>query len=244
MRGRDSISRRGEPCATRGLPSRAWPRWWSPPPWARAPLPAPGGLSAEGRRALDSVTADSLRGHLSFLASDALGGRVNGTPGLDIAAEYVAAQFRRAGLEPIGDDGYFQTAPGVVADPARGRIPVLGVGAGRDAVEIPPDAFQMTTVEPVTLEGAELVKMPPGRTGGDRRGGGPRGGHRDRGDPSGPDRREALLARQRWMRDLRAARPGADRRARPAASVTRPATSMSRCWWSRRLPSARRSAWS
>src|SRR4029079_19248884 len=74
-------------------------------------------LSTEGRRALDAVTADSLRGHLSFLAADALGGRVNGTPGLDIAAEYVAAQFRRAGLEAIGDDGYFQTAAGVSATP-------------------------------------------------------------------------------------------------------------------------------
>ena len=27
-----------------------------------------------------------------------------------MAAEYIAAQFRRAGLEPVGDDGYFQTA--------------------------------------------------------------------------------------------------------------------------------------
>src|SRR4051812_34187300 len=74
--------------------------------------PSPWPLSDEGRRALELVTADSMRGHLSFLASDALGGRVNGSPGLDIAAEYVAAQMRRAGLEPIGDDGYFQTAPG------------------------------------------------------------------------------------------------------------------------------------
>ena len=30
--------------------------------------------------------------------------------GLDIAAEYIAAQFRRAGLEPAGDNDYFQTA--------------------------------------------------------------------------------------------------------------------------------------
>src|SRR5207248_1254748 len=29
---------------------------------------------------------------------------------LDLAAEYIDAQFRRAGLEPAGDDGYFQTA--------------------------------------------------------------------------------------------------------------------------------------
>ena len=27
-----------------------------------------------------------------------------------LAAEFIASQFRRAGLEPAGDDGYFQTA--------------------------------------------------------------------------------------------------------------------------------------
>src|SRR4029078_2925076 len=69
-------------------------------------------LSPEGRPALDAGAGDSLRGHLSFLAADALGGRVNGTPGLDIAAEYVAAQFRRGGLEAIGDDGCFDTRAG------------------------------------------------------------------------------------------------------------------------------------
>src|SRR5262249_12525836 len=52
---------------------------------------------------------DSLRGHLSFIASDALEGRGTPSRGLDIAAEYIAAQFRRAGLEPVGDEGYFQT---------------------------------------------------------------------------------------------------------------------------------------
>jgi hypothetical protein len=60
--------------------------------------------------ALDRISADSLRGHLSFLASDLLEGRGTPSKGLDIAAEYIAAQFRRAGLEPVGDDGYFQTA--------------------------------------------------------------------------------------------------------------------------------------
>jgi hypothetical protein len=64
---------------------------------------------ARWRAALEQVTAESLRGHLSFLASDALEGRATPSRGLDIAAEYIAAQFRRAGLEPAGDDGYFQT---------------------------------------------------------------------------------------------------------------------------------------
>jgi hypothetical protein len=56
------------------------------------------------------LTANSLKADVSFLASDALQGRGTPSPGLDIAAEFIAAQFRRAGLEPVGDDGYFQTA--------------------------------------------------------------------------------------------------------------------------------------
>ena len=67
-------------------------------------------LSAEERAALESISAASLRGHLSFIASDALEGRDTPSRGLDMAAEYIAAQFRRAGLEAVGDDGYFQTA--------------------------------------------------------------------------------------------------------------------------------------
>src|SRR5215472_15121196 len=65
---------------------------------------------AAWKPALDRISAQSLRGHLSFLASDLLEGRGTPSRGLDLAAEYIAAQFRRAGLEPAGDDGYFQTA--------------------------------------------------------------------------------------------------------------------------------------
>src|SRR5581483_11578737 len=56
------------------------------------------------------LTANALRADVSFLASDALEGRGTPSKGLDIAAEFVASQFRRAGLETAGDDGYFQTA--------------------------------------------------------------------------------------------------------------------------------------
>ncbi len=69
----------------------------------RQPLPP------REQAALEGISANSLRGHLSFLASDLLEGRGTPSRGLDLAAEYIAAQFRRAGLEPAGDDGYFQT---------------------------------------------------------------------------------------------------------------------------------------
>jgi hypothetical protein len=61
--------------------------------------------------ALDRISPDSLRTNLSFLASDDLEGRATPSPGLDRAAEYIAAQFRRAGLEPAtADRSYFQVA--------------------------------------------------------------------------------------------------------------------------------------
>src|SRR6476659_2195948 len=57
-----------------------------------------------------NIRAENLKADVAFLASDALQGRATPSPGLDAAAEYIASQFRKAGLEPVGDDGYFQTA--------------------------------------------------------------------------------------------------------------------------------------
>src|SRR5450631_3530920 len=74
-------------------------------------------LTPEQRAVMNHVSADSLRGNLSFIASDLLEGRATPSRGLDLAAEYIAAQFRRAGLEPMGDDGYFQTASLVQREP-------------------------------------------------------------------------------------------------------------------------------
>lgn len=62
------------------------------------------------RNTLNSITPAKLRGDLSFLASDVLKGRYTPSPGLEVAAEFIAAQFREAGLEPGGDREYFQTA--------------------------------------------------------------------------------------------------------------------------------------
>jgi len=62
------------------------------------------------QNALAAVTPDELKGDLSFLASDALQGRFTPSPGLDVAAEFIASKFRAAGLQPGGDHDYFQTA--------------------------------------------------------------------------------------------------------------------------------------
>jgi len=46
--------------------------------------------------------------HVQFLADDSLEGRDTGSPGYEKAAIYIAEQFRAAGLEPAGVDGYRQ----------------------------------------------------------------------------------------------------------------------------------------
>jgi hypothetical protein len=67
-------------------------------------------LTPEQQAVVNGISENSLRGNLSFLSSDLLEGRDTPSRGLDLAAEYIAAEFRRAGLEPAGGDGYFQDA--------------------------------------------------------------------------------------------------------------------------------------
>ncbi|HEU4992576.1 MAG TPA: hypothetical protein VFT52_08810, partial [Luteimonas sp.] len=55
-----------------------------------APPPAEPSLSPAQSQLLSTISADEMRGHLSFLASDALEGRGTPSRGLDIAAEYIA----------------------------------------------------------------------------------------------------------------------------------------------------------
>jgi hypothetical protein len=76
------------------------------------------------------LTANDLKADVSFLASDALQGRATPSPGLEIASEYIAAQFRRAGLDPAGDDGYFQTASYVTVTPKVEGMEFTVDGAG------------------------------------------------------------------------------------------------------------------
>ncbi len=76
----------------------------------------------------DQLTAGELEAHLRFLASDELMGRKAGTPGNNVAARYLAEQFRAAGVQQVpGAEGYFQPIPFTrTAPPARGLLTLLG----------------------------------------------------------------------------------------------------------------------
>ncbi len=59
--------------------------------------------------AIPQADPQAYLAHVKKLADPALEGRWSGTRGLEIAAEYIADQFRRLGLKPAGEDGsYYQ----------------------------------------------------------------------------------------------------------------------------------------
>lgn len=67
-----------------------------------APAPASARSASEAR----------MRRDITFLASDQCEGRGPGTRGIDKAADYIAEQFKQAGLKPAGaDGGYFYPFP-------------------------------------------------------------------------------------------------------------------------------------
>src|SRR5438046_1719155 len=54
-------------------------------------------------------SANALKDHVRFLASDELTGRGIDTPGIKLARDYIAREFAKYGLVPGGDNGsYFQ----------------------------------------------------------------------------------------------------------------------------------------
>ena len=57
-------------------------------------------------KGLDAITKEAVEGQLEFLASDWTQGRETGTPGIYMAADYIASIFKIYGLQPGGDEAW------------------------------------------------------------------------------------------------------------------------------------------
>jgi hypothetical protein len=90
---------------------------------AAAATPAAPGVS--------SIRADDLRQKLTYFASEKFKGRGNGTPELDLAAEYIAGIFEKNGLKP-GDAGTYYQNFDVYSSRlgAKNDLRITGVSAG------------------------------------------------------------------------------------------------------------------
>ena len=56
----------------------------------------------------DKQLIANLQQHIQYLADDKLDGRLTGTPGEKLAAEYISNEFKKIGLTPKGTNEYYQ----------------------------------------------------------------------------------------------------------------------------------------
>jgi hypothetical protein len=84
--------------------------------------------------------AESWWKHITILADDSMRGRETGSREHRLAAEYVAAHFKKAGLKPAGTHGYFQPVPFRVRqiDEAHSSVTLLRDG-GIERLQLGPD---------------------------------------------------------------------------------------------------------
>lgn len=107
-------------------------------------LDSSGGRKAEPGKAaapdLANTTADirseDMKQHVTYLASDALDGRLTGTEGEKLATQYVADVFQNIGLVPFGDkDSWFENFE-FTAGVALGKGNKLALQGGKGSEEI------------------------------------------------------------------------------------------------------------
>jgi Peptidase family M28 len=60
------------------------------------------------KRIMELPDKEAIKSRIKYLADDKLLGRKPGTPGFQMAVDYVIDQFKQLGIEPKGDEGYLQ----------------------------------------------------------------------------------------------------------------------------------------
>jgi Zn-dependent M28 family amino/carboxypeptidase len=84
-----------------------------------------------GKANAPAIDAEKIRAHVKYLASDELEGRGTGQKGGDMAADYIANQFKSYKLKPAGENGtYFQRVPMVGVKTLSGTTFSLVPGSG------------------------------------------------------------------------------------------------------------------
>ena len=96
--------------------------------------------------------------HVAFLADDKLEGRDTGSLGHRKAAEYVAAEFAKLGLQPAGTAGFLQPVKfkSKEIDEAHSSLALVGKN-GQEPLTLGPDAIISLRVDPAATVDADLV---------------------------------------------------------------------------------------
>lgn len=100
------------------------------------------------------ISPELAKQHLSILASDAFEGRETGKPGADMAAHYIADEFKKIGLQPIVNGSYFFDVP-LVENSLKVQFLVNNQPAinGQDFYAYQPNADRILNVSEIAFVG-------------------------------------------------------------------------------------------
>src|SRR5262250_1644297 len=89
----------------------------------------------------NAIKEKNLRADLTFLASDALEGRMSLQRGSEVAINFIAAEFAKAGLKPLVGDSYLQPVDLIEyrADQRAMSIKLMRGGGTEERFEAPKD---------------------------------------------------------------------------------------------------------
>jgi hypothetical protein len=90
---------------------------------------------------LDAIQAAHLKADLTFLASEPLGGRLSLDRGSEIAIQWIASEFDKAGLKPLAGGSFLQTVPLIEYRPDRQLSRMVLYHQGKQEIFRAPDAF-------------------------------------------------------------------------------------------------------
>jgi hypothetical protein len=88
----------------------------------------------------DSIQPAHLKADLTFLSSDALEGRLSLQRGSEIAIQWIASEFAKAGLKPLVGDSYLQPVPLIEFSADRALTSLTLARDGKSEVFHAPDA--------------------------------------------------------------------------------------------------------
>lgn len=91
-------------------------------------------IPADAQQAARSVKPDAIETHMRYLADDKLAGRKPGTPGYELAAQYVEQQFKTLGFKPAGQRGTYRQAVPLRKAQVREEASSLALQDGREQV--------------------------------------------------------------------------------------------------------------
>jgi aminopeptidase YwaD len=116
-------------------------------------------LLVQGQVLPDSLAIERMRADVKYLASEELEGREAGTPGERLAAEFIAAEFERIGLEPKGNGGSYLQSFTFQAPPVAG--PQSSLQIGRSHLKARDDFFPISISASGTARG-KIMKVEHG----------------------------------------------------------------------------------